>query len=97
MEVNLIMTSSDLSRLSPEEKDAVILALLERVTALKAQLNRPSKTANNSSMPASRGQKANRPPQPKKPWRTRKGPGVTRALAADPDPMRTPARTAGRR
>ena len=79
------MTHPDLSRLSPEEKDALILALLERVAALEAKLNQPPKTPSNSSLPPSRGQKANRPPRPKKPRRKRKGPGVTRALAADPD------------
>lgn len=78
------MTRIELSRLSPEEKDALILALLERVAALEAKLNQPSKTPSNSSLPPSRGQKANRPPRPKKPRRKRKGPGVTRALAADP-------------
>ncbi|MBP2316056.1 IS66 family transposase [Azospirillum soli] len=79
------MTRPDLSRLSPEEKDALILALLDRIAALEAQLNQPAKTPDNSSLPPSRGQKANRPPRPKKPRRKRKGPGVTRELAAEPD------------
>lgn len=79
------MSQPDLSRLSHEEKDALILALLERVAALEATLNRPPKTPSNSSLPPSRGQKANRPPRPKKPRRKRKSPGVTRALAGDPD------------
>src|SRR5512135_506661 len=79
------MTRIDLSRLSAEEKDVLIVALLERVAALEAKLNQPSKTPGNSSVPPSRGQKANRPPRPKTPRRKRKGPGVTRELAADPD------------
>ena len=79
------MPRSDLSRLSHEEKDALILALLERVAALEAKLNQPPKTPDNSSLPPSRGQKANRPPRPKKPRRKRPGPGVTRELAAEPD------------
>lgn len=79
------MTRIELSRLSDEEKDALILALLERVAALEAKLNQPPKTPTNSSLPPSRGQKANRPPRPNKPRRKRKGPGVTRALAPDPD------------
>jgi transposase len=79
------MTRPDLSRLSPEEKDALILALLDRVAALEAKLNQPSKTPDNSSVPPSRGPKTNRPPRPKKPRRKRQGPGVTRHLAPDPD------------
>src|SRR5512142_5637 len=59
------MTRIDLSRLSPEEKDVLIVALLERVAALEAKLNQPPKTPGNSSVPPSRGQKANRPPRPK--------------------------------
>jgi transposase len=79
------MSRLDLSRLSPEEKDALILALLDRVAALEAKLNQPPKTPGNSSVPPSRGHKANRPPRRKTPRRKRKGPGVTRDLAADPD------------
>lgn len=79
------MTRIELSRLTSQEKDALILALLERVAALEAKLNQPAKTPDNSSLPPSRGQKANRPPRPKKPRRKRSGPGVTRELAPDPD------------
>jgi transposase len=78
------MTRPDLSRLSSEEKDALILALLDRVAALEAKLGQPPKTPDNSSLPPSRGQKANRPPRPKKRRRKREGPGVTRDLASDP-------------
>lgn len=79
------MTRPDLSHLSSEEKDALIVALLDRVAALEAKLGGPPKTPNNSSVPPSRGQKGNRAPRPKKPRRKRDGPGVTRVLAADPD------------
>ena len=38
------MTRRELSQLSPEEKDALILALLARVAALEARLGLPRKT-----------------------------------------------------
>src|SRR5512142_2706064 len=79
------MTRPDLSRLSHEEKDALILALLDRVAALEAKLGMPPKTPGSSSIPPSRGQKATKPPRPKKPRRKREGPGVTRDRASDPD------------
>jgi hypothetical protein len=41
MWVNLSMPRPDLSRLTPEEKDALILALLDRVAALEAKLGGP--------------------------------------------------------
>jgi transposase len=57
----------DLSRLTEAEKDALILALFDRleamereIAALKAQLGEPPKTPDNSSLPPSKGQKANR-------------------------------------
>ena len=84
MWVNLFMPRPDLSRLSPEEKDALILALLDRVAALEAQLKQPPKTPGNSSVPPARGQRANRPPRRPKPRCKRDGPGVTRDLATDP-------------
>lgn len=77
----------DLSRLSSEEKGALILALLDRVAALEAKLGRPAKISDNSSQPPSRDQKANRRPRAQKPRRKRPGPDVTRALAAEPDPV----------
>ena len=61
------MTRPDLSRLSPEEKDALILALLDRVAALEARLGQPPKTPGNSGVPPSRGQKADRPPRRREP------------------------------
>jgi Family of unknown function (DUF6444) len=51
----------DLNRLTPAEKDALILALWAQVQALEAKLGLPPKTPDNSSVPPSRGHKANRP------------------------------------
>lgn len=79
------MPRPDLSRLTPAEKDALILALLDRIAVLEAKLGEPPKTPDNSSLPPSRGRKANRPPRAKRPRRKRQGPGVTRARAAAPD------------
>jgi transposase len=78
-----------LSRLTSEEKDALILALLDRIAVLEAKRGEPRKTPDNSSLPPSRGQKANRPPRPKRARRKRKGPGITRARAAAPDQIVT--------
>ena len=85
----------DLSQLSHEQKDALIhalwaqvQALTARVAALEAKLNEPPKTPGNSSVPPSKGQKANRPAKvkrdgPRKASLGRKGGG--RPLASDPD------------
>ena len=58
----------DLSRLTEAEKDALILALwaqvqtlTARVAHLEARLNEPARTSSNSSLPPSKGHKANRP------------------------------------
>jgi transposase len=62
-------------------------ALLARVAELEAKLVQPPKTPDNSSLPPSRGQKANAEPPAIKP--PRKGrPGVTRKLAENPDVTR---------
>ena len=57
----------DLSQLSHAEKDALILALWQRLEAaerriaeLEAKLAEPPKTPDNSSLPPSKGQKPNR-------------------------------------
>ncbi|MFQ5959654.1 MAG: IS66 family transposase [Alphaproteobacteria bacterium] len=62
----------ELSRLSPAEKDALILKLWDRVQALEkrieeleARLGRPPKSSRNSSLPPSRDRKANKPERPK--------------------------------
>jgi transposase len=84
----------DLSTLSHAEKDALILALFdrlavqdERIVALEArlaELTRPPKTPDNSSKPPSQGQKQDRPEGAVRP--PRKGrPGVGRALHPNPD------------
>lgn len=83
------------SRLSHEQKDALIhalwaqvQALTARVAELEARLGEPPKTPGNSSVPLSKGQKANRPLRPK-PDGPRKGSlgrkGGGRLLASDPD------------
>ena len=89
----------DLSRLSREEKDALILALwtqvqvlTARVAELQAQLGSPPKTPDNSSLPPSRGEKPNRVEKAR-----RSGPrqgslgrtGGGRALTALPDEVVT--------
>ncbi|MFL5286441.1 MAG: IS66 family transposase [Rhodopila sp.] len=63
----------DLSRLSHDEKDALIRALwaqvqalTARVAELEARLEVPPKTPDNSSLPPSTGQKAKRGEQPKR-------------------------------
>ena len=84
----------DLSRLSHAEKDALILALFERLTvqneriaaleARLAELIRPPKTPDNSSKPPSEGQKQNRPEGAARPPRQSR-PGVGRTLHPNPD------------
>ena len=62
-------------------------SLLARIAELEAKLGTPPKTPDNSSLPPSRGQKANAEPPAIKP--PRKGrPGVTRKLAESPDVTR---------
>jgi transposase len=87
--------SFDPSRLTPRQKDELIRDLARvveaqaaRIAALEARLlaaAKPPKTPANSSLPPSRGPKATGPPREKRPRRRRDGPGVTRALAAEPD------------
>jgi transposase len=85
----------DLSQLSHAEKNALIRALFERLAAaerriaeLEAKLGEPPKTPNNSSLPPSKGQKANRGHKsrgggPRQGSLGRAGGG--RLLASDPD------------
>src|SRR5208282_5288890 len=87
------MTPEALDSLSKQELIALILAqqeqirqLMARVAELEAKLNLPPKTPSNSSLPPSKGQKANQPEKAKK---LRKGrPGVARKLAENPDCIR---------
>lgn len=61
-----------------------ISALTARIAELEAKLATPPKTPDNSSLPPSKGQKANLPDPAKKSPRPSR-PGVTRALAEHPD------------
>ena len=87
------MTPEALDSLSRQELIALVLALMEqnealaaRVAVLEARLSAPPKTPGNSSLPPSKGQKANKPEKAKK---ERKGrPGVARKLAENPDHLR---------
>ncbi len=78
----------DLSRLTEAEKDALILALWARVAELETRLDAPPKTPGNSSLPPSRGHKADRPAKAKPPG-PRRGSlgreGGGRSLAEEPD------------
>jgi transposase len=66
---------------------AEIKRLLARVAELEAKLGQPPRTPDNSSLPPSRGQKANTEPPASNP--RRKGRlGVTRKLAEQPDVTR---------
>jgi transposase len=62
-------------------------ALLARVAELEAKLGQPPKTPDNSSLPPSRGQKANAEPPATKPQRLGR-PGVARQLAENPEATR---------
>jgi transposase len=86
----------DLAKLSHAEKDALILSLLPLVGQLEAalariavlearlaELERPRKTPDNSSLPPSKGHKPDRPAGDKPPRQSR--PGVGRTLHPDPD------------
>ena len=67
---------------------ARIDVLLARIAELEAKLGAPPKTPDNSSLPPSRGQKANAPETPRG-KKGRKGrPGVARALSPNPDRTR---------
>src|SRR5687768_3844536 len=87
----------DLRTLTEVEKDALIRALwaqvqtlTTRVAELEARLNQPPKTPGNSSLPPSRGHKANRPERAKRPG-PRQGSlgraGGGRPLAEEPDQL----------
>ncbi len=96
----------DLTTLSHEQKDALIIALWEqvvaltaRVAALEAKLNEPPKTPDNSSVPPSKRQKANRSDKAKRDGLRqgslgRKGGG--RLLAREPDQVVSAKATACR-
>ena len=85
----------NLSQLSHAEKDALILALWQRletaeqrIAELETKQNEPTKTPDNSSVPSSKGNKPNQPEKtkrsgPRQGSLGRKGGG--RPLARDPD------------
>jgi transposase len=66
---------------------AEIKRLLTRIAELEARLGQPPKTPDNSSLPPSRGQKANAEPPAARPQRKGR-PGVTRKLTETPDVTR---------
>src|SRR5262245_62914563 len=70
-----------------DELLARVKAQSARIAELEAKLGQPPKTPDNSSLPPSRGQKANAGPPASKPPR-RGRPGVTRMLAENPDAPR---------
>jgi transposase len=90
-----VIARPDLSQLSHAEKDALILALWQRletaerrIAELEAKLSEPAKTPDNSSMPPSKGQKPSQPEKAKRigPRRGSLGRrGGGRPLACDPD------------
>jgi len=85
----------DLSKLTVAEKDTLILALwaqvqtlTARVAHLEARLNEPPKTPGSSSLPPSKGHKANRPEKAERPGPRRGSLGRAgggRPLAEAPD------------
>ncbi len=69
-----------------DELLTTIATLNARIAELEAKLGTPPKTPDNSSLPPSRGQKANTEPRAKQ---RRKGrPGVARELSPNPDVTR---------
>lgn len=80
------MDAESLGKLEKPELIELVLKLEQRIAALEARLGSPPKTPGNSSLPPSKGEKANRPAQEKKPRKGR--PGVARELCPDPDHVR---------
>ena len=72
----------DLSGLSGEAKDALIIALWEEVQRLRQRLDeleKPKKTSQNSSIPPSKGFKANKKPSKRKKGGERRAVSIGRA------------------
>src|SRR3954469_8894208 len=89
----------DLSRLTEAEKDALILALWARVAELEVRLSGPPKTPGNSSLPPSKGHKANRPERERRagPRRGRAQAASAARVAADPSPKSPTSASSPRR
>ena len=80
--IALVLKLAEQNRILTEQ----VATLTARVASLEARLMIPPKTPGNSSLPPSKGAKANLPETPKK---RRKGrPGVARALCPNPDRVR---------
>jgi transposase len=71
-----------------DELLALVKAQNVRIAELEAKLGGPPKTPDNSSLPPSRGQKANAEPPTSKKKRRKGRPGVARKLAEKPDVTR---------
>jgi hypothetical protein len=98
-----VMPPPDPSKLTEAEKDALIPALWARVQALtarvaelEARLNEPTKTPGNSSLPPSKGHKANRPEKARPPgprrgqWEWRLAERAPPNAASGPAPLLSP-------
>src|SRR3990172_9563690 len=87
--IALVLTLADQNRVLIEQNRILteqVATLTARVATLEARLMIPPKTPGNSSLPPSKGEKANLPQTPKK---RRKGrPGVARVLCPNPDHVR---------
>ncbi len=92
----------DLDTMTREDMKSLILMLIEKINALEARLNEPPKDSGNSSIPPSKGFKANKGQAANAAKRTgpRKGSlgrkGANRPLAENPDEIvRVMAKTCG--
>lgn len=77
----------DLSHLSDEAKDALIMALWEEIQRLRQRLDvleKPAKTSENSSIPPSKGFKANKKPSKRKKGGERRAASVGRVGGGRP-------------
>ena len=102
------MDADSLAKFDKPELIELVLKLEERIAQLEARLKIPPKTPDNSSLPPSKGQKADRPERQKKPrvmtktcLRHAAGPASRASSAPTPiacsTSMRRPAPAAGRR
>ena len=80
-----LWTQLDAALAANAELMTKVVSLTARVAELEAKLNDPPKMPDNSSVPPSRGHKANKPPRRNR--RQGRRPGVGRELHPDPDPI----------